>query len=154
LTEEDIVILWSENGIIKSSEKVRGDLRKVVKEAVRRSVDFWDADKSDLVVLRDIYPMSVKLPLTKEQYDKYASYNLRRAGDEATFEVPVYFISYDNEWKGDSYVDHKMVVVAPRIDDFVEKALCELAESSTKETERNVEEEFLEEEFEDEGGLA
>jgi len=145
---EDIVIFWSENGSIKSSEKVKGNLHEVVKEAVKKSLDFWDVDKSDLVVLKDIYPLSVKLPLTKEQYDRYSNYNLRRAGNEATFEIPVYLISYDNEWRGDSYVDHKVVIVAPRVDDFVEKAIQELAVSSTKEVvegEELTEEEDIEE---------
>lgn len=130
-----IAIFWSENGAIKSVEKVEGELSQAIKRAVLKSMEDWDVTKSDLMVMRDLYPVSVKLPLTKEQYERYSGYNLRRAGGEATFEVPVYFISYENEWRGESYVDRKVAVVAPIVDDFVEKAIFELAENATKEPE-------------------
>jgi hypothetical protein len=62
------------------------------------------------------------------------------------FHVPVYIISFDNEYRDDNYVDKEVFVVAPAIDQKAEEAIVELAVESTKpappeeEEDENVEE--------------
>ncbi|MEJ5293563.1 MAG: DUF2286 domain-containing protein, partial [Candidatus Methanosuratincola sp.] len=60
------------------------------------------------------------------------------------FNVPVYVISFDNEWQEEDYVDKEVIVVAPVVDQKVEEIITELAIEATKprETEEEPEEDL------------
>jgi len=128
-----IIIIEADRGSIKHRELREGNLEEVVKEVTVEVLNLWDPTKSDLIVMRHEHDIEVPLPLTKDQYERYLKYNLRRVSQEkAKFTIPLYIISYDNEWIGEDVVDNKVRVVAPYIDDITVKELEELAISTTK----------------------
>ncbi|PCN49925.1 hypothetical protein B6U99_07200, partial [Candidatus Geothermarchaeota archaeon ex4572_27] len=112
------IVARSRQGRIEEYSVVEGELRDVVRQVVMRALEAWDMEASDFIVMRDKYAMQVKLPLTKEQYEEYSKYELRRlSSSEAELRVPIFIISFNNEWRGEDYVDKEIYVVAPYIDE-------------------------------------
>ena len=139
-----VTIMRAELGEIKEKILVEGDLNKVLKDVVLKALELWDPQKSDLIIMRHKQEISVKLPISKEQYELYSQYNLKRKGDYASFEIPVYLISFENEWINDSVFDSKIFIVAPYIDNYSMEKLEELAKNIT--TPEEEEKEYTEEE--------
>jgi len=139
-----ILIIRAEEGNIKDKQFIEGELEQVLKEVVVKALNLWNPQHSDLVVVKHKHEVGLPLPLKKEQYDMYARFNLRRIGDKAVFEIPIYVVSYENEWIEDSIRDSKVFVVAPYVDEATASNIIELAKSITS-TEEEVEEEFEEE---------
>lgn len=129
-----LIIARSKEGETKEVEVVEGGLHEVVRKVVLRALEMWNLEESDFIVMRDRYVTSVKLPLTKEQYEEYSKYELRRvSSSEAEVRVPIYIISYSNEWRGDNYVDKEVFIVAPYINETQLEEVKELASSATAE---------------------
>ena len=127
------VILRSKEGNIVSKSTIQGELKDVVRKVVADTVSLWSLEKSDFIVIRDLYPVTVKLPINKEQYDLYSGYDMQRTTNGAVmFNVPVYVISFDNEWQEEDHVDKEVIVVAPVLDSKVEGIIVELAVEATK----------------------
>jgi len=126
-----ILVLRVENGEVKERTVVEGDLHAVLRSTVVKALDYWDPTKSDLVVMRHSHEIQVQLPLTKEQYELYSKFKLRRLGDRAAFTIPLYVVSYENEWRGEELVDTKIFVVSPYIDSRVEEEITKLATTIT-----------------------
>lgn len=146
-----ILVVRSEEGEIKSQQLVEGELEQVLKDVVVKALDLWDPHRSDLVVVRHKHEVSLQLPITREQYELYSRFSLRRFGDKAIFEIPVYIVSFDNEWTEDNIRDSRVFIVAPYIDEATTNNIIELAKNVTsvnevKETETEEEENVLEEE--------
>lgn len=126
------IVARSRQGRIEEYSVVEGELRDVVRQVVMRALEAWDMEASDFIVMRDKYAMQVKLPLTKEQYEEYSKYELRRlSSSEAELRVPIFIISFNNEWRGEDYVDKEIYVVAPYIDEEQAKDIRELAMNAT-----------------------
>lgn len=148
MSSTEAFIIRAKEGVLVSKTKQAGDIKEVVKKQVVEALSLWPVDKADFTVIRDPqYPISVKLPISKEQYDLYAKYDMSRTTNGSVmFHVPVYIISFDNEYRDDNYVDKEVFVVAPAIDQKAEEAIVELAVESTKpappeeEEDENVEE--------------
>lgn len=129
---DEVLIIRAEEGKVKESKIVKGEINSILKEIVRKTTELWDPDKSDFVVIRDKYEVSLKLPLTREQYEKYSKYNLRRTSDGyAVFDIPVYVVSYDNEWQGDDYYDRRIYLISLYINEDVRRDLESWAIDST-----------------------
>ncbi len=127
-----ILIIRAEYGEIKEKKVVEGEPAKVLKEVVAKALEMWNPSQSDLVVVRHTHEVRVKLPLSKEQYQLYSRYNLRKVGsDMAAFDVPLYVVSYENRWVGEDLVDSRVFIVAPYLDDNVASTIEELAKSIT-----------------------
>ncbi|MBC7120106.1 MAG: DUF2286 domain-containing protein [Candidatus Methanosuratus sp.] len=127
------LVLRSKEGLLVSKATVDGTIAQVVRNVVIDAVSLWSVDKSDFIVIRDMYPVSVKLPISKEQYDLYSKYDMSRTTNGSVmFNVPVYVISFDNEWQEEDYVDKEVIVVAPVVDQKVEEIITELAVEATK----------------------
>ncbi|HDD25887.1 MAG TPA: DUF2286 domain-containing protein, partial [Acidilobales archaeon] len=110
---EEVLILNSDRGKLVRSEIIRGRLEEVLKKLLLDVIDEWSPNNSDLIVMRQVHEVRIKLPLTKELYDKLVRYNLRKANpNEAVAEIPIYIISYDNMWVGEDVYDNKVYVVA------------------------------------------
>ncbi|HID80176.1 MAG TPA: DUF2286 domain-containing protein [Ignisphaera sp.] len=137
-----ILILRAEYGEVKEKNVVEGEISSILKDVVKKALELWDPKKSDLIVMRHSHEMQVKLPISKEQYLLYSKFNLRRQGDKAVFEIPLYVISFENQWMGEELVDSKVFIVAPYVDDYTEQELERLAQSITlgKEKEESNEE--------------
>ncbi len=134
LSVKDILVVRSKEGTLVSKSRVPGTLMEAVKKQVLEALSIWDAERADFTVIRDPqYPVSVKLPITKDQYDLYSKFHMSRTSDgSVVFHIPVYIISFDNEYKDDNYIDKEVFVVAPALDQKVEDAVVELAVESTK----------------------
>jgi len=137
-----ILILRAEYGEVKEKNVVEGEISSILKDVVKKALELWDPKKSDLIVMRHSHEMQVKLPISKEQYLLYSKFNLRRQGDKAVFEIPLYVISFENQWMGEELIDSKVFIVAPYVDDYTEQELKRLAQSITlgKEKEESNEE--------------
>jgi hypothetical protein len=141
----ETLVVRAREGKIVEKVRVPGDLKEVLKKKVIESISLWDAEKADFTVIRDPqYPISVELPLTKEQYELYSKYNMSRTPEGTViFYVPVYIISFDNEYTDENYIDKEVIVVAPALDEKAEKAIIELAIQTTiPETSKEEEEEI------------
>ncbi len=107
---------------------------QVVKDVVAAAVNEWNPEKSDLTVIRAKLEVEYKHPISPELYDKILELNLNayRQGDLVVVEVPLFVISYDNEWLGDTYHDKAIYVVAPYLDDNMINAVASYATDTTK----------------------
>lgn len=131
---EKVLVIKSEYGDLKEVKVVEGDLRSTIKTTVSIALDLWDYEHSDLIVMKDRYPVEVKLPLTKEQFNLYSKFELRRTSSgTAQYSVPVWVISYSNRWTRDGYVDHGVFIVAPYVDEMQLNELKEVAVNATSE---------------------
>ena len=135
MSNEEILILNSERGKLVKSEVVKGKLEDVIKKVLIKVLYVWSPKKSDLIVMRHTHEIRVKLPLTKELYEKLSKYNLRRASsNEAIAELPVFVVSYDNTWIDDDVYDNKVYLIAPYVNEEVKEELEELAIETTSES--------------------
>jgi hypothetical protein len=124
----------SRQGRVEEVEVVEGSLKETVRSVVLKALAAWNMDVSDFMVMRDKYAAAVKLPLTKEQYEEYSGYELRRvSSSEAEVKVPIYIVSFDNEWRGDDYMDKEVFVVAPYVNEAQLEEMKELASNATSE---------------------
>ncbi len=129
---EALVIRAREGKIIEKT-KISGDFKEIIKKKVIECISLWNVEKADFTVIRDPqYPISVELPLTKEQYELYSKYNMSRTSEGTViFYVPVYIISFDNEYTDENYIDKEVIVIAPALDEKAEEAIIELAIQTT-----------------------
>jgi len=142
------LVLRSREGSLVSKTTVDSEITQAVRKIVADAVSLWAIETSDFIVIRDLYPVSVKLPISKEQYDLYSKYDMSRTTNGSVmFNVPVYVISFDNEWQEDDYVDREVIVVAPVVDEKVEEIITELAIEATKPKEAEDAEEEPEEDL-------
>ena len=137
-----VLILRAEYGEVKEKNVIEGEVSAILKDVVKKALELWDPKKSDLIVVRHSHEMQVRLPISKEQYLLYSKFNLRRQGDKAVFEIPLYVVSFENQWMGEELIDSRVFIVAPYIDNYTEQELERLAQSITlgKEKEENSEE--------------
>ncbi len=126
-----VLVLRAEYGEIKEKSVIEGDMPAILKEVVKKALELWDPRRSDLIVVRHSHDMQVKLPISKEQYMLYSKFNLRRQGDRAVFEIPLYVVSFENQWVGEDLVDARVFIVAPYIDNYTEQELEKLARTIT-----------------------
>lgn len=130
-----LLIVRAEDGEVKDKQIAEGDFNTILKNVILKTLELWDPTKSDLIIVRHKQEISVKLPITKEQYDIYSQFNLKRRGDAASFEIPVYLISFENQWVDDNIIDSKVFVVSPYVDDYVTEKIMELAKNITSQEE-------------------
>ncbi|RLF12186.1 MAG: DUF2286 domain-containing protein [Thermoprotei archaeon] len=128
------IVARSRQGKVEEVKVLEAEVKEVIKNVVLKALEMWDMESSDFIVMRDRYTATVKLPLTKEQYEEYSKYELRRlSGNEAEVRIPIYVVSFNNEWRGDDYVDREVFVVAPYINDHQLEDVKELASNATAE---------------------
>lgn len=139
-----VLILRAEYGEVKEKNVIEGEVSEILKDVVKKALELWDPKKSDLIVVRHSHEMQVKLPISKEQYLLYSKFNLRRQGDKAVFEIPLYVVSFENQWMGEELVDSRVFIVAPYVDNYTEQELERLAQSITLGREKEESSEELE----------
>jgi len=106
------IVILSEGGNAKIYKELDVELEEAVKEVAREAMELWDVKKSDFIIIRDNYPMELKLPLTSEEYEVYSKFNMQRTSQRTVIvELPVYVISFDNEWFDDGYKDNKVFII-------------------------------------------
>ncbi len=100
-----------------------------------RALEEWNPENSDFTAIRTKFEVRYKLPINPELYDALQELGLEmfREGNELVVNIPVLTISFDNAWLGDSYLDKRMYIVAPYIDDGEVQQLEEYLVDATKE---------------------
>jgi hypothetical protein len=129
-----ILVIRSEEGKIVESKVIDSDLAELVKSITQKALDEWNPASSDFTVLRAKYEIRYKLPIKPELVDiaRDLGLDMMREGNELIVQVPIYTISFDNEWMDDSYTDRKMYIVALYLDDEGRKQIEEYAVETTK----------------------
>jgi hypothetical protein len=139
------IVILSENGNVKIYKEMDLDLDKAVKEMAKEAMELWDSGKSDFIIIRDSYPMEIKLPLTNEEYEVYSKLSIQRTQQKTVIvELPIYVISFDNEWFDDEYKDNRVFVVTIGVP-FREEAKKEIMDWCSEMTSKEAEEEEEEE---------
>ncbi|RLE92724.1 MAG: DUF2286 domain-containing protein [Thermoprotei archaeon] len=138
-----LVIVECSEGKCTKIDIKEGELEEVVKNLAKEALGKWNTSESDFFVTHDVRVISRKLPLSKGEFEVLSKFNLRRSGNEAIAEIPVYEISYDNQWSGDSVTVKSIILVAPYIDEDFKNEIIEYAKELTTMSS----EEFLEEEL-------
>ena len=129
---DKILVIRAEEGKVVEDNVIEGDMAETVRQVASRALREWEPRDSDFVIVREKYRVTVDLPLSSEDYDRYSKYGLRRtSGGQAEFEIPVYLVSFANEWSGEDYRDRKIYVVAVYIDDKLRKEMADWAAEST-----------------------
>ncbi|MCS7096921.1 MAG: DUF2286 domain-containing protein [Candidatus Methanomethylicia archaeon] len=129
------MVILSENGNAQIYKELNMELEKAVKWIAKEAMDIWDLNKSDFIIIRDNYPAEIKLPLTSEEYDAYSKLKIQRTSQKTVIvELPLYIISFDNEWLDDGYKDNKVFVITlgSPLREEVKKEIIEWSKEMTK----------------------
>lgn len=127
------IIIRSKEGNIVSKTTHPGEIKEAIRKIVADTVSSWSPEKSDFIVIKDNTPIQIKLPISNSQYEMYSKFDMQRStGGSIIINLPIYIISFDNEWQEDAYVDKEVLVVAPVLDETVEAKIAELAVEATK----------------------
>ena len=130
---EKSVLIHSDRGSIKRVVEINGPLHEAVKRAAFEALQLWNPETSDFVIMRDNYTKTLKLPLTKEEYEFYSKFELRRSSKEAEAIIPIYIASFNNEWRETDYYDNEIFIIAPKLPDEDIEELKRRAMSATSE---------------------
>ena len=109
------VLMHSERGHIKRVVEIEGPLYEAVKKAAFEALQLWNPETSDFVVMKDSYTKTLKLPLSKEEYEFYSRFELRRGSKEAEAIIPIYIVSFNNEWRETDYYDNEIFIITPKL---------------------------------------
>ena len=132
MQKERTIIIISEEGNAKLHEEKELPLLEAVKETAKKALELWKLQRSDFIIIKDKYPVEIKLPITSEEYETYSKYNLQRTSPKtASFELPVYIISFDNEWLEKEYIDHKVFIVTISLNKELNKQIIEWSKDIT-----------------------
>jgi hypothetical protein len=136
----------SEMGKISSREIINGSLKEVLRKKAIEVLEEWEENSSDFIILRDTYEVRKKIPFkSDEEYEALRSYISGREGSEVVLKVPVFIISFQNEWRENDFVDKKIYLIAPYLGEEESKELIEYAEEATREISKEENEELEEE---------
>jgi len=130
---EKSILIHSDRGSIKKVIEIEGSLYEAVKKAAFEALQLWNPETSDFVIMRDNYTKTLKLPLTKEEYEFYSKFELRRGSKEAEAVIPIYIASFNNEWRETDYYDNEIFIIAPKLPDEDLEELKKRAMSATSE---------------------
>ncbi len=129
-----ILVVKSSEGRIEDTKIVEDKtMEEVLREYVKRAADEWNPQLSDFTVMKTFYELRYKLPIDPDLYDLAVMLNLdlEKEGNEVILKLPVYTISFDNRWDGDTYRDLRVYVVTYLIDEKLKDQIVEYARETT-----------------------
>ncbi|BAB66494.1 MULTISPECIES: DUF2286 domain-containing protein [Sulfurisphaera] len=141
-----VLVVKSENGQVSKKDIVEGDLPQVLRNTATLALKEWNENLSDFIIMKDMYEIHIPLPLKPQTYEMLKNYIKSRTKSEAIAEIPIFVISFDNEWVESDFKDKKVYVVSPYIDDKSENELLEYAKQVTSPVQETETEEAEEEE--------
>jgi len=122
------------NGEIVNVKKVEAKkLDMFVRGIAKQLIDKWDMENSDFIITRENRTIYLELPISKDDYGKLRQYGLRREGNMAAIDIPLYEISYSNSWENNEIVVKMATFIAPYINKQVEKEIIEYVRISAEE---------------------
>ncbi|BDB97403.1 DUF2286 domain-containing protein [Saccharolobus caldissimus] len=128
-----ILIIKSENGKITSEKVMDGEIGKVLREVAKEALEEWNELTSDFIIMHDMEEVRIPLPLKPDLYESIKNFLVGKDKKEAIAKIPVYVISYENEWKESDFQDKKVYVVSYYINDEIKKNIIEDATQITSE---------------------
>jgi hypothetical protein len=140
-----VLVLRSEEGNVTKKDIIEGELNKVLRSVASNALNEWNETSSDFTIMKDMYEVKIPLPLKPQTYEAIKNYLKSRSKSEAIAEIPIYIISFENKWIESDYRDLKVYIVAPYVDDNIEKEIIDYAKQVTSEQKEEVEEEEEEE---------
>jgi len=126
-----IIVLKSENGKITSENIVEGKFSDVLKEIATMALKEWNETTSDFVIMKDTQDVKIPKPLKPEVYETIKNFLVGRDEKFAHARIPLYIISFENEWNDDNFVDKKVYVVSYYLNEENKKELEEYAKDIT-----------------------
>ncbi len=130
-----VVVIRSERGRITEKSVVEGKIEDIVKDAARKALEEWDPANSDFIAIKDLREVELDLPLNPDLVDFLREYgSLHRVKDKAVVRIPTYTISFDNVMVSeDRYIENKIYLIAPYINDDLTVDLESMAAEYTAE---------------------
>ncbi len=128
-------------GRVENSVIEEGTLDQILKKYALKALDYWNPLKSDFTIIKTRIEVTYKLPPPDhiiELLDHAEEQQITTSKEDNTLvlSIPVYTISYDNEWYGDAYRDRRIIVIAPYIDLDEKAKIEEYASEATGEARR------------------
>lgn len=142
-----IIVVKSENGNISRKDILEGDLGGILRSTANEALKEWNENSSDFIIMKDMHEIHIPLPLKPQTYEVFKNFIKSRTKQEAIAEIPVFVISFDNEWIESDFKDKKVYVISPYIDEKSENDILEYAKQVTS-SQQEVEEEVEAEEEE------
>ncbi|BFH74450.1 DUF2286 domain-containing protein [Sulfurisphaera javensis] len=136
-----VIIIKSENGNVSKKDIIEGDLGSVLRKAATEALAEWNENASDFIIMKDMHEVHIPLPLKPQTYEALKNFLKSRTKTEAIAEIPVFVISFDNEWVESDFKDKRVYVVSPYIDENSEKEITEYAKQVTSPVQEVEEEE-------------
>lgn len=137
-----VIVIKSENGNVSKKDVVEGDLASVLRSIANEALKEWNENSSDFIIMKDVHEIHLPLPLKPQTYDTFKNYIKGKSKNEAIIEIPVFVISFDNEWVDSDFKDKRVYVVSLYVDEKTEKEILEYAKQITSPQQREeVEEE-------------
>ena len=132
-----VLSVRAERGKVVESVVIDGDLAEVVKQRAQQALSEWDPRTSDFIVLKDYRELELPLPISPDLVDLLREVGeLSRTKDKAIARFPVYTISFENTMVGeDKYIEYKIYLIAPYINEDVKTELEAEAQDITTEKE-------------------
>ncbi|QGA54691.1 DUF2286 domain-containing protein [Sulfolobus sp. E5-1-F] len=145
-----ILIVKSENGKVTLEKIAEGEISKVLRDVAKEALEEWNELASDFIIMRDNQEVRLPLPLKPEVYEAIKTFLVGKDKKEALAKIPLYIISYENEWKESDFQDKKIYVVSFYINDEIKKGILDDAAQMTSEQKQELTEEEEKEDLEEE----
>ncbi|QKQ99504.1 DUF2286 domain-containing protein [Metallosphaera tengchongensis] len=144
-----VIILKSESGKVTSNFVEEGEIGEVVRRTAEKALKEWNELTSDFIIMRDSQEAKLPLPLKPEIYEKTKNFLTGKDKSFAMLKLPVFIISFDNQWKEENFQDKRVYVISYYLTDELKEELTNYASQVTSEEEEAENEEEEEEEEEE-----
>ncbi len=150
---QKIAIVEAYSGRILEKKIVEGDLEQTLKDVASELLNKkWMPTFSDFMVLRDTIEVELGLPLTKDEFNFYRKFQLRKVdAKKASASLPIYLIVYESlKISEDDFHDRGIAAVGVIYRDSDIEGIIELLQESTRkpsleEIEKKIPDELIEE---------
>ena len=115
----------AEEGRITESDIIEGDFKSILRGVVEKAFKEWDEVRSDFLVVRD--DQDIELDPDNVSADEIEELSkitdVKRDSSGFMVKLPIYMISFDNRIEGDGYVDSRIYVVTPLVNDRLKEII-------------------------------
>ncbi len=120
-----VLVVRAEEGRITESDIIEGDFKSILREVVEKAFKEWDEVRSDFLVVRD--DQDIELDPDNVSVDELEELSkiteVKRDSSGFRVKLPIYMISFDNRIEGDGYVDSRIYVVTPLVNDGLKEII-------------------------------
>ncbi|AWR99801.1 DUF2286 domain-containing protein [Metallosphaera hakonensis] len=144
-----VLVLKSESGQITSDHFEEGDIGEVVRKTAEKALKEWNELTSDFIIMRDSQEAKLPLPLKPDVYEKTKNFLAGKDKTSAILKLPIFIISFENQWKEENFQDKKVYVISYYLTDELKEELTNYAAQVTSEEKAEPVEEDEEEDLEE-----